>query len=371
MDVKFAKGTLESYSGLPEKDAGTIYMVTKDVSSSVSGENIAGKTYVGETKIADTETNGLYLDSDIKVLGVPQFGLLRENDLIPQGTSITDILKMMMSKVLNPANATQPSVSLGIGSGFSNAATLEVGTTVNWGTVNVSTSVGRFNNNGWTSPSQPSPTGVTFSNLNVTRTVKGFDGSFNAEVVTNGEVTSFQDTQNGLTIGEGEFTVTYTGKADNTAASNNPVDNTNTPYTTPGAAQINAANQKATSTATRTWTGARKYFAGCLTEIPGSFNSETVRGLNVSALNPRKGTKFTISMPVGTKAVIITFPSSIGTLADVTSQALGGASIIDSFTPSEDVQVNGANNFTATTYKVYMWSIPAGAAGADTLSVTI
>ena len=371
MDVKFARGTLDKYNELQEKDEGTVYMITKDVSSSVSGENIAGKTFMGETKIGDTETNGLYLDSDIKVLGTPKFGLLNENDVIPAGTSVTDVLKMLMSKELNPANATQPSISLAIGGGFSAAGNVEVGSTVNWSNVTASTSVGRYNNNGWTSPAQPSVQGVSFSNFNVTRTVTGFEGSLNniKVVDASASVGNFADTQTGLTIGEGTFTVTYSGSADNTKASNYPIKNTGVEYTVDDNCQIKAGNR--TANTSRTWTGQRKYFAGCLTDIPDSLDSATVRGLSISSLNPIAGTKFTISMPVGTKAVIITYPATIRDLNEVTSQALGGASIKDSFIKGADVQVEGANGFAAIAYKSYMWSIPAGAAGADTLTVTI
>lgn len=346
-DVKFGKGSQEEYALNPTPDADKMYII-----NSGTGTDKKGKLYNGDVMVGSTILDDIVLDKDITVAGVT-VGNLVPGTVLPKGTTGTGIWEKALVKELFPTK-TDPSLAIS-GSGCTPAAgtTSEMGTVIN-GSIAGTFNAGSFNTNGWSTPAEPA-TGVTAVAQTYNLTVNG------AKVVDNGTLAPYA-IPTPITIGA---SVIATANIQNTASKNVPVTNLGNPYP---AVNIVAGTKNSNQL---TWTGQRKYFVGCKTEIPVDMDSVYVRALSQSALNPIAGTTISVPVTVGTKAVIITYPATLRDLSNVTSQALGGASIKGDFKAQTQVQVEGANGYTAIAYKAFMWSIPAGAAGADTLTVTI
>ena len=99
-------------------------------------------------------------------------------------------------------------------------------------------------------------------------------------------------------------------------------------------------------------------------------DSAGIRALTASTGGASKGTKFAISVPVGSTRCTIAFKSTVGTLAQVLYRESGNANITGQFQLTK-VNVEGANGYTATEYNVYTISWAQPTAGAMTFDVTI
>ena len=144
-----------------------------------------------------------------------------------------------------------------------------------------------------------------------------------------------------------------------------PLTNTKNAYT---AGQIKAGSKSAT-TATAI-TGFRKGFYGTLTSKTGTLDSAAIRALASSIDNPSNGSTFSISIPVGALRVVFAYPA---TLRDVTSvKDVNGlnAESKSAFTVST-VDVEGANGYTAKSYKVYVCDFANANDKANTFNVQI
>ena len=82
--------------------------------------------------------------------------------------------------------------------------------------------------------------------------------------------------------------------------------------------------------------------------------SALVRSLDNKLLGKGKGATFTIDIPVGTKTVVIAIPATMS-LADVKFRESMGVGVLDTFNVS-NIDVEGANGYTATGYKVYQYT---------------
>jgi hypothetical protein len=122
-----------------------------------------------------------------------------------------------------------------------------------------------------------------------------------------------------------------------------PLDSTGAPYETPLAAGSMGG--------TRAVNGRRRAFYGSSEDPTIPSESDDVRALAGSVLNPANGTSFTISIAAGAEIVAFAYPA---TLRDVSSVILGGTSfdIKDSYTQSV-FTVAGANGYAPVNYKVY------------------
>lgn len=98
--------------------------------------------------------------------------------------------------------------------------------------------------------------------------------------------------------------------------------------------------------------------------------SALIRGLSNKELGKAKGYKFTINIPVGTKSVIIAIPSTLGSIADVNFRESMNMSVLSSFNIS-NVNVEGANGYTAMSYKVYQYTSVAGFSQLSHYDVTL
>lgn len=144
-----------------------------------------------------------------------------------------------------------------------------------------------------------------------------------------------------------------------------PLTNIGNPY---AAGAIVAGSKNGTSSAI---TGYRNSFYGTLTEMPEALSSATIRGLSGKANSKwTNGKTFTISIPVGAKAVIFAYPA---TLRDVTSvkDVNGLSAEVKSAFVKSTLSVEGANAYAGADYKVYVSEFAEAVQKANTYNVTI
>ena len=166
-----------------------------------------------------------------------------------------------------------------------------------------------------------------------------------------------------LEVGDNtNYTVTATATY---GAGATPLTNIGNPY---AAGAIVAGSKNGTSSAI---TGYRNSFYGTLTEMPEALSSATIRGLSGKA-NAKwtNGRTFTISIPVGAKAVIFAYPA---TLRDVTSvkDVNGLSAEVKSAFVKSTLSVEGANAYAGADYKVYVSEFAEAVQKANTYNVTI
>ena len=166
-----------------------------------------------------------------------------------------------------------------------------------------------------------------------------------------------------LEVGDNtNYTVTATATY---GAGATPLTNIGNPY---AAGAIVAGSKNGTSSAI---TGYRNSFYGTLTEMPEALSSATIRGLSGKANTKwTNGKTFTISIPVGAKAVIFAYPA---TLRDVTSvkDVNGLSAEVKSAFVKSTLSVEGANAYAGADYKVYVSEFAEAVQKANTYNVTI
>lgn len=116
-------------------------------------------------------------------------------------------------------------------------------------------------------------------------------------------------------------------------------------------------------------TAFRKYFYGTSTDSVADVNSAFIRTLTGSNAPCKNGQTFSITIPAGTKTVVIAYPATFRNLTSVKDVEAFGTDITAVFNLTT-VKVEGANGYTAIDYKVYTYK-PAAALGKNTYNVTI
>ena len=144
-----------------------------------------------------------------------------------------------------------------------------------------------------------------------------------------------------------------------------PLTNTKNEY---AAGQIKAGSKSATTSTAIT--GFRKCFYGTLTSKDGVLDSAAIRGLAKSLDNPKNGSKFSIPIPVGALRVVFAYPATLEDAASVKDVNGLGAESKSAFTVS-NVDVEGANAYTAKSYKVYVCDFANANDKANTFDVQI
>lgn len=269
-------------------------------------------------------------------------GNYKKGDTIDISTTenLQKFLVGMLSQDSNPTT-TQPSASITL----TGAGAKEVGTefTPNY---SANLNVGAYSNNA----EGAQPTGVTATAWSVT------DTDDNSAATRTGAFDAF--TVEDATNYRVSVEVTHT-------AGNIPTTFLGEPYP---AGQIQAGTKSANSSSV---TGYRMGFYGALTDKTGSLDSALIRSLSgKSNKKVAKGQKYTISVPAGVSRIILAYDASIGDVASITSAEEFGSEIKDSFVKS-NVNVEGANAYSAISYNVYVKDLAAPQANATTYSVTI
>ena len=222
----------------------------KKLAASIDGKTL---TAGNDIKINDKNKSiNVSLAEDITVAGLNDTygcGLIKNGNTIPAGTSLTEILKQMLSKEINPSAATKPTI--GIIKDGSVSGLHEIGEVVNVGTATISKISGKFNNNGWTSPSQPVAV-FTWSGEKMSSKLvngaEGYEAQTDAASIAQGTATTVKGTNK----------VTISASANYSAPTNKPVTNLNKAY---DGAEATWADGVATNSTSIEWTGVYPCFA--------------------------------------------------------------------------------------------------------------
>ena len=107
-----------------------------------------------------------------------------------------------------------------------------------------------------------------------------------------------------------------------------------------------------------TVTGRRKAFYGLNSS---GLNSNDIRNLQYSLLNPVNGSTFTINITAGTTSVLFAYPASLRDVTEVKYVQGLGSDVKTNFTKTT-FDVNGANSYAGTSYKIYNYT-PTGVGG--------
>ena len=114
---------------------------------------------------------------------------------------------------------------------------------------------------------------------------------------------------------------------------------------------------------------ARGIFYGTSTTDNLYNTSALVRSLSNKELGKTSGYKFTVDIPVGTKSVIIAIPSTMS-LSTVNFRESMNMDVLSTFSIS-NVDVQGANGYTAIGYKVYQYIATSPFSQASHYDVTM
>ena len=123
------------------------------------------------------------------------------------------------------------------------------------------------------------------------------------------------------------------------------------------------------ATKASTFSFVRNGFYGTDTDATELTTSDQVRALT-SVKNIKKGSTFTIQVPVGANKVVIAFPSTLGDLKSVKFVESMNAEIASVFNKTA-IQVEGANAYTSTEYNVYQYVPAVEFSQVSTFNVTI
>ena len=357
-----------------------------------------------ELEVNGVDTDATVTSSDITIAGGPLATLALEaysNGKIPSGTSIQDFLVSMLcvekwAESVQQYNHFSVSVAAPTITLSDSTATQEVGTTVTLSSVSAKNSsasqyisaatfdygykIGetKYSNTKYTQTLTP-----TVSNNDVSLTV-AYTGFNNAtgQTVTNANIPSEVLT---ITQGTNKVTVSQSGK---TYTASNSVSNDDIYIATNlGNYYMNDketdniltietpsdwANTKtlvATNSASKTITGARKYFYGYLSTPVAQITSSTIRGLQYSGWT--SSNSLSLVTANGTRQVLFAFPASANkTLVKVTDRNASEAAITGNFEKQGAVNVSSANNFDSVAYDVWSWT-PSTDLDANTYTITL
>lgn len=271
----------------------------------------------------------------LTVNGVTGLGI-GNGETIPAGTSIDDIVKMLIQKAV-PATYTAPSIAIANNSGTA-SGNVEAGSTIT-----------------------PKLKG-TFT--------KNDAGDLSAIVIKKGTTSVAEGTTSPLTYAGDDFvigdeTVTFTASATYGDA----------PVKTNNLGQESKENWFAGSTITSSgysFTGKRNMFYGTgVGDVP-TVDSAFVRGLSGKKLAPAQSTAVTINVAIGQQYVAFAYPATLRDVNQVEYVEANDKGMASSFTKStiNVADARGEDNGLMS-YKVYTYKMAVPAAAAMTFKVTI
>lgn len=258
--------------------------------------------------------------------------------VIPQNTTFQSFVEALLTKIYYPV-ITAPTASMST----SLAANVECGTT--GVTLTVSLNRGAI-------------TGKTVSGIWDSNTLQnyrsGTASNYTIHGVNNGTTSSYTSAAAVIQDGVNTFTgsVTYNSGPQ-------PVDSKGQNYLT-------SLTSGSLAVSVNVY-GRRMAFYGT---DSAATNSAQIRLLAGTLLNPSNGSTFTISIPIGTVNVVFAYPSSLRDVTSVLYEQGFDADVKGNFSQTT-VSVQGANGYSATTYKVYKYTPVQAFTQVATYNVTI
>lgn len=325
--IKFYHGASTGIQG--KIDDGTInesdLVITSDTDELVYIDENKAQKPLGSSKSKQEWTVNLGTGGTV--------GGLKTGDEIPTGTTLDQLIKLLTQKSV-PATYTQPGVTCRVSSGTA-AGSYEVGTQIN------TTIQGTFTQN-------------DAGALTTIEILKGSDSVISQ--ATSPVTTDAQE----FTLGE--ETISFTAKA---TYAEGAIKNDNLGQPSP---EGHIAAGSKTSSAV-SFVGKRNLFYGTGVGAAPEQTTTTVRALANKKLAPANGTSFNITVNQGQQYVVIAYPSN---LRDMTKcfYVEQNTDLAENFVKTT-TNVEGANGFTGTEYKVFVYEMAVPAAAAMTLQVQI
>ena len=284
----------------------------------------------GNTVMSTTRTQ-----SPIVVNGVTGLGI-GDGETIPAGTSVDEIVKMLVQKAV-PATYAKPTLTI-------------------------------VNNGGQASGNVEAGTSIT-PKLKATFT-KNDAGDLSAISIKKG----------GVVVAEGvESPLVYDGEAivigDETITFNASATYGDAPVKTNNLGQESKENWFAGDTITSSnysIVGKRNLFYGTGVGSVPEVTSDVVRGLANKKLAPTQGYSFNINVEVGQQYIIIAYPADLRDVNNITYVEANDSGMASSFTKStiNVADARGGENGLKS-YKVYTYEMAIPAAAGMTFKVTI
>lgn len=347
-----------------ELKAGDMFVVVTtvdEVTYEVSTYRYDGENWVSITGNVDADK--VIMRDNITMAGnYTQFGNLTKNadgtaTLSSKGKSVMDVFTEILSKRLQPSITAQPSIS---GFNLSGAKAVEAGTSL----ATASLTAGTLNPGSY----QYGPeTGVAATNWAVQRVtdlgteqIASVDAaSLDAQTDNNGGAGFIIGDEGGDNVVSSlKYTATATHGAGVTADDNLGSDS--------DPAVAIAAGTK--SKTTGAYTPFRNYFYGATAEKP-TLDSAYIRGLTKSNKAYAAGT-ITINVASGTQRVCIACDATKTGVTKVINQTAMNADVTSTFVQTT-VDVEGAEGYTAKSYKVWTFEPAVPYENAATLVVTL
>ena len=325
--IKFYHGASTGIQG--KIDDGTInesdIVITSDTDEIVYIDETKTQKPLGSSKSKQEWTVNLGTNGTV--------GGLKTGDEIPVGTTMDELIKLLTQKSV-PATYTQPGVTCRVSTGTA-AGNYEVGTAIN------TTLQGTFTQN-------------DAGDLSTIEILK--NGSSILSQATSPITTEAQ------TFTLGEETVSFTTKATYTEGE---IKNDNLGQPSPEG-HITAGSKTSSAVS---FVGKRNLFYGTGVGQAPEQTTTTVRALANKKLAPANGTSFNITVAQGQQYVVIAYPSG---LRDMTKcfYVEQNTDLAENFVKTT-TNVEGANSFTGTEYKVFVYEMAVPAAAAMTLQVQI
>lgn len=336
----FQGSSLEEATSGQQPKKGDFAVVTKVI----NGEKVERTAYHydGENWVAfdgNYSAENVYWPKDlVTTVAVGNITLENGQATVPVGgKNLIDWWNAIFMKEKNP-KITQPSVSVSM----PQAKTYEVGTTV---TPSFSATLKPGNYE--FGPA----TGITATSWAVTDTA-----SHSAETNT-GSFDAFQ-VEDGT-----NYRITAAAQYGDGA-----IPNTNVPGNTYDAGQIKAGSKSGNSGAI---TGFRAGFYGVLSSKDGAIDSALVRSLsNKTNAAPAQNNTWTINLTAGTQRVVFAYPATLRDVSSVKDVNGMNAEIKTAF-KMQTVDVEGAEGYTAASYKVYVYDLAEAIVTPNSYTVTI
>ena len=310
----------------PETDLSDYYTKT-EVDNKIDGvtiDNIDADKVVFDRDLTFTQAFGKYTPDSSGSVVIP---------VATEQMSLRALLEQAFSEEKDP-EITQPTITLA----SSNIGAKEVGTKIKVAYEFKDETAGSY--------SYGPATGVTWSEYKAT---------FNGQEVT-GKTGTFNEVQ----VGD-STSLSISGSAKHSSGA--------TPLTNLGN-EAEGAITEATITKTKgTLSGYRKMFWGTMTSKPETITSADVRALSVVSEKANQCTEKALSIDTGKFRVVIAVPKGY-TLSKVLDANDSNANIVGSFS-SMEVNVEGANGYTATAYTVYYIDYANATTVTNTYKVTI
>jgi hypothetical protein len=266
-------------------------------------------------------------------------GAIVPQQIIPEGTTLDEFVKILLLTTFYPT-LIEPIITLtsNQSSNVEAGSILDVLLTVN---VNRGSIVGKLVTGVW----QPN----TFQDYRC-----GVVDSYNIEgLIQSGNTRTLTATQ----ILDGVYTFNaWVYPTDGPQ----PIDSSGNNYSTP----FSGVEFHPTTTIT----GRRKAFYGTGDTI--LLDSSKIRALAQSYLNPVDGTVLTLNIPIGAENVIFAYPANLGDVSSVLYVEGFNAPVTDNFVKT-NINVTGANSYTAISYNVYTYTpaVPFNAIATYTITI--